>query len=83
MPLYEFRPVDCDVPPFDLFAEDAKAVLQITCEIGCPETDIYCDGDYAFSLRLHGRARFWTVFQRAPVEDVSSLAPRRSLAAPK
>lgn len=70
MPRYEVRPLECGNLQRGFPAIDGGAILQITSQIGCDEADVFFDGNYAYSLRLNGRAGFWTIFQRR-VEPVA------------
>lgn len=74
MPTYLIRPANDTSLQREFSAFDARPVLDIASQMDCGEADIYQDGRYTFSLRINGRARFWTIFQRDPLSQIAASA---------
>ena len=57
-------PIESIGSKFQIVAIDAGDVLSIVNRSAFEDFDIWRDGKYAFSVRKHGCAEFWTIFQR-------------------
>lgn len=61
---FDIRPANRSAPQHQIMSVDPSSVLHVMSQFDLDEADIYCDGDYAFSLRTGKPSMFWTIYLR-------------------